>query len=881
MSHDHSTATAGEERRPLNAYRLGPTLGVGLFGQSSRAHDAHGNPCAVKVLHAPPLLPERARQRCLAAAQALIGVGHSNLVPVQEVVAGPEPLVVTALLDGSLAALFPTWDSAPVPPLRDMVRLFRGAAEGLAAAHAAGLVHGNLKPSNLLCRDLTEESKVGATTTVCLSDFGEVPLPAGRSADTLDADTLAYALSPEHCYGQPAGPQSDLYGIGTLLYRSVFRAPPFAPASLADAVYRHVYEQPRPPIDDRPLGPIGPDLTAVILRCLSKSALDRYATAQDLADALGVLERSLDPPALKLPLLVAIDQAGRKVAAQALSGRGLTIGRQASDIVLDAPTLPAYQLQVDWDGRQVIVTSQEPAAAGAIDGVALARGEARVWPWQSLLRLGPYWLQLVAPEGLATTAAAPPAPPPLVPARTAALENGDGGDEFGLACPVPSDPLELIPGRSRTLKLTLTNNGNRPVQLTLDLVGGDGREIATEWLEDPLPLLYLNPGQRSQVDLRLLVPASSRYRAGDYEVQLRARYDPGQGRAPFEFVSEVMTWRVRLFLLSELTVRPKRRSARLSAGYVVRLRNVGNTRALYRLSAIDEGQHVELDLDTLTLEAQPGKTVTAALKARPYRIRWLGAAQTHNLTVAGGTTDEAFPIADGAQPSQELATVTFEQLPIIPGWVPRLLPLLLVLALLGAYLGRYVPEPIQGKLMSSFLFGVLRPTVTLTPTITAIPVPSPRPTAMPTAWVPGAAQQVPFAPITGVPIALPEATPTATAVPSTPESTATATPSPTPLALLICPVRGTSFMISVHGATPGRPVSLYFDDRKVGGDETRVREDGTFSIPLEIGNEQAGLHRITVRQDDRVLVDFTCLLPPLPGGPTPQVAGSATPLYAT
>ncbi|MDE3228928.1 MAG: serine/threonine protein kinase, partial [Chloroflexota bacterium] len=171
------------------------------------------------------------------------------------------------------------------------VGLVRQAAEGLAYAHAHGMVHRDIKPDNLLLQRLNpvateRRSETTENYLLKISDFGLARLmdEAGELTVTgMVMGTPTY-MSPEQCQGGDLDGRSDLYSLGVVLYEVATGAPPFRVKSLSEAVFKHISTPPEPPRTMQPDLP--PALEEVILRCLAKRPEDRYASGLELADAL-------------------------------------------------------------------------------------------------------------------------------------------------------------------------------------------------------------------------------------------------------------------------------------------------------------------------------------------------------------------------------------------------------------------------------------------------------------------------------------------------------------------------------------------------------------------------------------------------------------------
>ena len=267
-------------------YRLVGRIGVGGSAVVWRAHDeVLRRDVAVKVLSAAtapePALRERIRQEARVAAQ----LHHPNIVEVFDYgeVAGEYedanvPFVVMELVEGrSLTELLA---DGPLP-WRDAVRIGAQVASALATAHAAGVVHRDVKPGNIMV------TKSG----VKLVDFG-ISAKAGAPDET-DGEVLgtpAY-LAPERLDGGPVRVASDVYGLGLLLYRMLAGRAPWRAATVTEMVSAHLRAEPAP-LPEIP--GLSRAVITVVQRCLAKAPEDRPAAADVadvLADAVGVTPR--------------------------------------------------------------------------------------------------------------------------------------------------------------------------------------------------------------------------------------------------------------------------------------------------------------------------------------------------------------------------------------------------------------------------------------------------------------------------------------------------------------------------------------------------------------------------------------------------------------
>ena len=260
-------------------YVLAGVLGAGGMAMVWRARDqVLGREVAVKVLSPqyaadPGFLARFEREARHAAA-----VSHPRLVTVFDCgVDGRTPFLVMELVTGR--TLRQVLDEAGALPAGQAAAVAAAVCEGLAAAHAAGLVHRDIKPANIIL----------AGGQVKILDFG-IARAEGTAAGTatgLVLGTAAY-LSPEQASGSPAGPQSDLYSLGCVLFEMLTGSPPFTAESAVGLAYRQVHDDPGPPSARRPGIPASLDtITARLLAKDPRPAAGAAAARTALLAAIG------------------------------------------------------------------------------------------------------------------------------------------------------------------------------------------------------------------------------------------------------------------------------------------------------------------------------------------------------------------------------------------------------------------------------------------------------------------------------------------------------------------------------------------------------------------------------------------------------------------
>lgn len=231
---------------------------------------------ALKVLSPFLAASSPARRRFVREARALAAISHENVVAVHAVEEEHDPpfLVMPFVQGGSLQDRIQR--DAPLSTVA-LLKVGAQAARGLAAAHAVGLIHRDVKPANLLME--------GGTDLVKLSDFGLARAAEDTSLTGTGfiAGTPSY-MAPEQADGRPIDHRCDLFALGAVLYACATGMAPFRGDS-AVSVLRKVCDEPHLPVLQ--LNPGVPDwLSAVIDRLLAKNPADRFGTADELAESL-------------------------------------------------------------------------------------------------------------------------------------------------------------------------------------------------------------------------------------------------------------------------------------------------------------------------------------------------------------------------------------------------------------------------------------------------------------------------------------------------------------------------------------------------------------------------------------------------------------------
>jgi serine/threonine protein kinase len=261
----------------LGRYDVERVIGAGGMGVVLKAHDSELNrPIAVKILASHLAHVGAARERFAREGRAAAAVVHEHVVAIYNVeTSGEVPFLVMQYVPGrSLQARV---DAEGPLAVEEILRIGMQAASGLAAAHAQGLVHRDVKPSNILLEETVERA--------VLTDFGLARTidDASLTRTGVLAGTPHY-MSPEQSTGAAIDHRSDLFSLGAVLYFMATGHPPFR-ADGALAVLHRICREPHRPVWQTN-NEIPDELSDLIDRLLEKKPSRRPASAAEASERL-------------------------------------------------------------------------------------------------------------------------------------------------------------------------------------------------------------------------------------------------------------------------------------------------------------------------------------------------------------------------------------------------------------------------------------------------------------------------------------------------------------------------------------------------------------------------------------------------------------------
>jgi serine/threonine protein kinase len=275
-------------------FRIDAQLGRGAMGTVYQATQLNlERPVAMKIMRSDILSNPVAIERFKREALAIARLKHPRIVAIYDYGVASEvgAYIVMEYLEGR--SLNAEVKERTTIPIEQAVRWMRQVCSAVAVAHAAGVIHRDLKPHNIFL----ETTQDGPFVKVL--DFGLAKLQRATDdgvGSLTKSGTLVGSppyMSPEQCEDLPLDAQSDIYSLGCVFYEMVAGRPPLVGSSPIDTLVKHMNEQPKPASAYNP--EVSPKLDAILLKALSKHKKDRYESAAEFGQVLGEAEIGVDP----------------------------------------------------------------------------------------------------------------------------------------------------------------------------------------------------------------------------------------------------------------------------------------------------------------------------------------------------------------------------------------------------------------------------------------------------------------------------------------------------------------------------------------------------------------------------------------------------------
>jgi serine/threonine protein kinase len=356
----------------IGAYEVVGVVGRGGTGIVLKAFDRTLNRLvAIKVLAPNLATAAAARRRFARESQAAAAVVHEHIVPIHAVSAQQDlPYIVMQYVPGR--SLQQRLDQRGPLPVCEVLRIGMQTAAGLAAAHAQGLVHRDVKPANILLENGIER--------VLITDFGLARAmdEASLTCSSVIAGTPQY-MSPEQARGEAIDYRADLFSLGSVLYALCTGHSPFRAETTMGVLHRICKESPRPIQETNPEIPFW--LSAIIGRLHAKNPAKRYASAAEVTE---VLQRHLARVQSRSGA-VGFSLTEARMSARAWLGQharriGLWAGAAAATLVVSAVLIEQFLPSNDRGGQPTTATAvSDRASAAAMAGAREDSQSDRAW----------------------------------------------------------------------------------------------------------------------------------------------------------------------------------------------------------------------------------------------------------------------------------------------------------------------------------------------------------------------------------------------------------------------------------------------------------------------------------------------------------------------
>ena len=358
----------------IGPYTLEKRLGAGGMGEVYQAYDSRlDRRVAIKLIRPEHTEKLAARERFRREARAAAGLSHPSIVQIHDIVeSGESDAIVMELVDGE--SLAQRIDRGPLP-VGEAVRIGREIAEGLAAAHARGLIHRDLKPENVM---ITSEGRAK------ILDFGLAKRLEGEAPLTVDNRVIGTfrAMSPEQAQGRLLDTRSDLFSLGLLLYEMLSGRSPFEGSSTLETLTR-ICTHRQTPLKEIGAG-VPERLSDLVDQLLEKDAARRPQSAREVASALETFGTgTLDPGATwvdgglpqaesRPPTAGPLPSRERSSQVYPVAKRVLWWGTVA---VLVVALVAMLLWRTSWRGPAAVFKPAAPASSGPSIYVAVPKPE--------------------------------------------------------------------------------------------------------------------------------------------------------------------------------------------------------------------------------------------------------------------------------------------------------------------------------------------------------------------------------------------------------------------------------------------------------------------------------------------------------------------------
>jgi hypothetical protein len=656
-------------------YRLESLIGDGGMGTVYRAYDLNlERTVALKLMHDHFARQPEFRARLTKEARTAAQLDHPSIVRIYDFASFDEGLYIAMefIGGGSLRAHLKRLQAKGQRlPLEQGVQIAAQLADALDYAHRQGVIHRDVKPSNIILKRLIRADEPGRQPfRAVLTDFGLVKLLEGdsmtESGTTMGTPTY---MSPEQCQGLALDGRSDLYSLGVVLYELATNRLPFDFKSLSEAMATHMQGVKAPPASEV-RSDIPPMLDALLARALAKEPEDRFASGKEMTEAMHsallalegrpteIVDRAApvgaEAAASRARYRLKIVTPGQDARYARLARSRVTVGRGADNlIVLPAEGVSRNHVRLQETATGWAVVDLGGANGTWLDNQRLRANQMTELPTGSTLEIGPYRLMLEERES-GETAATAAAGTAVAAAGIAAAAGAAGrpaeeaAEEAPLAIYLTRESVSVEPGRQVELKVDVVNRGVEADRVNLRVRG-----LPSQWVSLPDAFMPIPPGESMTIPIVIRPPRQMDTPAGRQRFRVEVISQHHTGKTP----AASATLNLGTFRAFESTVQP--RQLRLPGVVRVSVRNKGNVQTSVRVTGRDQANQIQFTGVQGPVKLNPGQTAAIDLQLESRERSWIGGYESYNFEVEVASEDGTKRVTSGSAESSPLIPTGF------------------------------------------------------------------------------------------------------------------------------------------------------------------------------------------------------------------------------
>ncbi|MCP4356603.1 MAG: protein kinase [Chloroflexi bacterium] len=699
----------------IDKYRIESSLGRGGMGSVYLAQDVKLNrQVAVKIIH-PSLMSEpQFKSRFLQEAQTAANLDHPSIIKIYDFNDQDDTLymVMELIPQGNLLRYMEEWQiQRKQIPLSETLYLLAQVAEALGYAHERGIIHRDVKPDNILLKELHQPERPGEPAMrAIVVDFGLAKLQKGglQTEVSMLLGTLPY-ISPEQLKGSKPDGRTDLYALGIVLYEMVTGKLPFEVKTVDEAFQQHCYSHPQSPRLLR--ADLPAEVEEIIMTAVAKEPPDRYQDGADMAAALrrarnnlatqmeaipeeeeesqpkrfqaaaaaavAAVKRQPSPlpisssPAEGPPELI-ITRENESPHSQVLTNDTYHVGRSSrNDIMLAEDSVSSRHLQISKTAAGWQVTDLDSTNGTLLGNTELKANVPVAWPAGKKLIVGPFSLvwqtavapaqpQPISPSPQTVRQPSPPAavlPPQPLSERLSLVAPG----ELAYLSSIRLEPLSinLAPGAQASVQAHMYNESDRVDHFTVAVDG-----LPSDWVTFSEKSVQLMPNTETTFRFNIRPPVGDGLaKTYPYRLVLKSTSD--------EYLRGIAFGNVLIDPAPRFTAELNPPRIKNSGNLQVIINNQGNTDERYAITGTDNNEAVLFDKLNHRLRIPAGHEGRVNFRLKPIK---------RPLT---GSSKKSLPVQFQIVPSQGDMQTQNGQIEVSPR-LPRWLLAIIMMIFLGS-----------------------------------------------------------------------------------------------------------------------------------------------------------------------------------------------------